>query len=455
MNASFFGELLQAISDRGRAFMERTRDRRGLPAERSDDLVELCEELLSGRGEATGVALAREILLRYAELTTGPRVAFFEALATKFGADRERIAAAVAAWEANPSERTAAELHAAAEPRRQELFRRLNLAPGGTAALVAMREQLMDALAHREDLAAVDADFVHLFSSWFNRGFLVLRRIDWSTPAIVLEKLIRYEAVHEIRDWADLRRRIDPPDRRCFAFFHPALVDEPLIFVEIALTDGIPDAIAPILADGREILSPERARTATFYSISNCQRGLSGVTFGSFLIKQVVEEISRELPRLSTFVTLSPVPGFAAWLARERVAEQSSAITAEDRLKLGLLDRPNWWEEPETAEGLREPVLRAAAAYFLGARTRRGVPVDPVARFHLGNGARLEQIDWLADTSPKGLRQSQGVMVNYLYDLEEIEHNHEAYAENRTIVASNAIKRLARNSTLHLLPVAG
>jgi malonyl-CoA decarboxylase len=455
MNASFFGELLQTISDRGRAFMERARERRGLPGERSDDLVELCDELLSGRGEATGVALAREILLRYAELTTGPRIAFFEALATKFGADRERIATAVAAWEAEPSEKTAADLHAAAEPRRQELFRRLNLAPGGTSALVAMREQLMDILSHREDLAAVDADFVHLFSSWFNRGFLVLRRIDWSTPAIVLEKLIRYEAVHEIRDWADLRRRIDPPDRRCFAFFHPALIDEPLIFVEIALSDGIPDAIAPILADGREILSLDRATTATFYSISNCQRGLTGVTFGSFLIKQVVEEISREFPRLSTFVTLSPVPGFGAWLARERASEQSTAFNAEDRLKLGLLDRPNWWEEPETADALREPMLRAAAAYFLGARTRRGAPVDPVARFHLGNGARLEQINWLADTSPKGLRQSWGLMVNYLYDLDEIEHNHEAYAENRTVVASSAIKRLARNSTLHLLPVAG
>jgi len=346
MNASFFGELLQAISERGRAFIERTRERRGLPGQRSDSLVELCEELLSGRGEASGVALAREILLRYAELTTGPRIAFFEALATKFGADRERIAAAVAAWEASPSELTAAELHVAAEPRRQELFRRLNLAPGGTTALVAMREQLMDALARRDDLAPVDADFVHLFSSWFNRGFLVLRRIDWSTPAIVLEKLIRYEAVHEISDWADLRRRIDPPDRRCFAFFHPALVDEPLIFVEVALSEAIPDAIAPILADGREILTPDRAATATFYSISNCQRGLSGVTFGSFLIKQVVEEISRELPRLSTFVTLSPVPGFAAWLARERASEQSAAINPEDRAKLALLDRPDWWREP-------------------------------------------------------------------------------------------------------------
>ena len=208
---------------------------------------------------------------------------------------------AIAAWREKPSADAAAEVHAASEPRRQELFRRLNLAPGGTAALVRMREQLMDVLDHRDDLAAVDDDFVHLFSSWFNRGFLVLRRIDWSTPAIVLEKIIRYEAVHEIHGWDDLRRRIDPPDRRCYAFFHPALVDEPLIFVEVALTRDIPDAIAPILATGREVVEADKMRTAAFYSISNCQRGLAGVSFGNFLIKQVVEEISRELPKLSTF----------------------------------------------------------------------------------------------------------------------------------------------------------
>ena len=399
MNASFFGELLQAISDRGRAFMDRTRERRGLAAERTDSLVELCEELLSGRGEASGVALAREILLRYAELTTGPRIAFFEALATKFGADRERIAAAVAAWEANPSEQTAAELHAAAEPRRQELFRRLNLAPGGTAALVAMREQLMDALARRDDLAAVDADFAHLFSSWFNRGFLVLRRIDWSTPAIVLEKLIRYEAVHEIRDWADLRRRIDPPDRRCFAFFHPALIDEPLIFVEVALSDGIPDAIAPILADGREILTPDRATTATFYSISNCQRGLTGVTFGSFLIKQVVEEISQELPRLSTFVTLSPVPGFAAWLAGERAfgrRRRRGSRQARFARPAGLVARAgNRGSAARTGAARRGRVFsRRAHAARRAARSGRPVPsrqrgaarADRLARRHLAQG---------------------------------------------------------------------
>src|SRR5436853_3812180 len=205
------------------------------------------------------------------------------------------------------------------------------MAPGGTKALVARRERLMNALDHREDLAAVDADFVRLFSSWFNRGFLVLRRIDWSTPAIILEKIIRYEAVHQIRDWDDLRARIDPPDRRCYAFFHPALVDEPLIFVEVALTRDIPARIAPILAPKREPVEPERATTAVFYSISNCQRGLAGVSFGHFLIKQVVEEVSRELPRLATFVTLSPAPNFAGWLKTERTKEGSVALGAEDR----------------------------------------------------------------------------------------------------------------------------
>jgi malonyl-CoA decarboxylase len=454
MNTSFFGELLQTISERGRALIERTRDRRGGAAQ-SDSLIELCEELLSGRGEASGVARAREILTRYSELTTGPRIAFFETLATRFGPDHRRIEAAVAAWQANPSDDTVAELHVAAEPRRQELIRRLNLAPGGTAALVAMRDQLMDALVHRSDLEALDADFVHLFTSWFNRGFLVLRRIDWGMPAIVLEKIIRYEAVHEIHDWEDLRRRIDPPDRRCYAFFHPALVDEPLIFVEVALTDGIASAITPILANKRQILPPERATTAVFYSISNCQRGLSGVTFGHFLIKQVVEEISREMPKLSTFVTLSPVPGFAKWLAAERAAESPAVLNSEDRASLAALDRLDWARSSEIAESLREPLMRAAASYLVGARTRRGTPVDSVARFHLGNGARLEQINWLADTSAKGLAQAHGVMVNYLYDLDHIERNHEAYAEGRTIVAANAVKKLARNTMLQLVPVTG
>ncbi|HEY6832572.1 MAG TPA: malonyl-CoA decarboxylase [Pseudolabrys sp.] len=454
MNASFFGELLQTISERGRALIERARDRRGAEASRSESLVELCEHLLSGRGEASGVALAREILGRYAELTTGPRIAFFEALAQRFGTDPARLEQAIAAWKAKPSDATAADVHSASEPRRQELFRRLNLAPGGTAALVRMREQLMDVLAHRDDLTAVDEDFVHLFSSWFNRGFLVLRHIDWSTPAIVLEKIIRYEAVHAIRGWEDLRRRIDPQDRRCYAFFHPALVDEPLIFVEVALTREIPGAIAPILATEREMVEPDKMRTAVFYSISNCQRGLAGVSFGNFLIKQVVEDINREMPKLSTFVTLSPVVNFASWLKRERAAETSSALSEADKTALAAIDNPAWWQNAATAEQVKDPLMRAAAWYYLRGRNPRGLPVDAVARFHLGNGARLERIDWLGDTSDKAMAQGHGFMVNYLYDLDDIEKNHEAFAEGRTVVAASGVQRLLRPS-LELVPIAG
>jgi malonyl-CoA decarboxylase len=455
MNTSFFGELLQTITERGRALLDRAGARRESPAERSENLVELCEDLLSRRGEASGVALAREILTRYSELTTGPRIAFFEALAARFGPHQRRLNAALEQWQKAPSDETAAELHAASEARRQELFRRVNLAPGGTAGLVDMREQLIDAMVHRNDLGPVDADFAHLFSSWFNRGFLVLRRIDWATPAIILEKIIRYEAVHRIRGWDDLRRRIDPPDRRCYAFFHPALVDDPLIFVEVALTRSIPTAISPILTSQRETIPPDRATTAVFYSISNCQRGLTGVTFGHFLIKQVAEEISREVPNISTFVTLSPVPGFADWLARERAREQSTVLDEDDRAVLAHLDTPGWWQVPETREPVRDPLMHAAAYYFLHGRNARRTPVDPVARFHLGNGARLEQINWLADTSSRGLAQSHGLMVNYQYDLKNIEKNHEAYAESRTIVASSAVKRLARAVPSEVVPVAG
>jgi malonyl-CoA decarboxylase len=453
MNPTFFGEMLNSITERGRALLDRARDRRGASAARSESLAELCEELLSGRGEASGAALAGEILAKYAELTIGPRIAFFELLANRFGTDRARLEAAISAWQADPSDRTAAEVHAAAEPRRQELLRRLNLAPAGTAALVRMREQLLDALDRREDLKAVDADFVHLFSSWFNRGFLVLRRIDWSTPAMILEKIIRYEAVHRIGSWEDLRRRIDPPDRRCYAFFHPALVDEPLIFVEVALTREIPDAIAPILAVEREPVEQDRVTTATFYSISNCQRGLAGVSFGNFLIKQVVQEVSREHPRLKTFVTLSPAPDFARWLGRERRADASTALSAEDRTALEGLDHPNWWTSPETSEPLHEALLRAAAWYFLNAKNRRDLPADAVARFHLGNGARLERLNWLADLSDNGLQQSCGLMVNYLYDLDHIEQNHEAYAEGRKVVASGPVRRLLRGAAADLVPV--
>jgi malonyl-CoA decarboxylase len=298
----------------------------------------------------------------------------------------------------------------------------------------------------RKDLAAVDRDLAHLLGSWFNRGFLVLRRIDWSTPANILEQIIRYEAVHEIRDWDDLRRRIDPADRRCYAFFHPALADAPLIFVEVALTETIPPAIAPLLAVDRKPVAIDRARTAVFYSISNTQRGLGGISFGNFLIKQVVEELRRELPKLDTFVTLSPVPNFMQWLREAH----DVPVTEEERALLKQLDDPKWFEHEDVTAQLRAVLEPLAAHYFLRARNPKGRVIDTVARFHLGNGARLERIDWLGDLSPKGLRESAGIMVNYLYRLDDIEENHEAYANNGEVVASSAVKKLLKGERRRL-----
>jgi malonyl-CoA decarboxylase len=442
---AFFSDLLASISERGRTLL-----RRAGPTDAKQDaseLIELCEALLSGRGEASGTAMAREVLDRYRDLDEPGRLSFFAMLAKAYGPDREKLAQAIEAWRAQPNDEDASDLHFASEPRRQELIRRLNRAPGGTSALVAMRADLLSAMNGHKDLATLDRDVVHLLSSWFNRGFLVLRRIDWSTPANILEQIIRYEAVHEIRDWDDLRRRIDPADRRCYAFFHPALVDEPLIFVEVALTESIPSAIAPLLAEDRQPVPVDRARTAVFYSISNTQRGLGGISFGNFLIKQVVEELRRELPKLENFVTLSPVPGFMKWLK----TADDVPVSDEERALLAHLDEPDWFNNSELAAQLRAVVEPLAAHYFLRARTSKGRLIDSVARFHLGNGARLERIDWLGDLSPKGLRESAGIMVNYLYRLEDIEKNHEAYANQGEVIASSAVKKLLKAEGRRLL----
>src|SRR6201995_2212535 len=438
MANAFFSELLSTISERGRSLLRRGDSADG--KEDASDLIELCEAVLSGRGEATGTAMAREVLERYHALDANARLVFFETLARDFGPDRASLARAIETWQDETGDGNGSLLHFASEPRRQELIRRLNRAPHGTSDLVAMRSDLLTHMDGRKDLAAVDRDVVHLLASWFNRGFLVLRRIDWSTPANILEQIIRYEAVHEIRDWDDLRRRIDPADRRCYAFFHPALADAPLIFVEVALTETIPNAIAPLLAVDRKGVAIERARTAVFYSISNTQRGLGGISFGNFLIKQVVEELRRELPKLDTFVTLSPVPNFMQWLREAN----DVPVTDEERELLRQLDDPKWYEHEAMTAQLRAVVEPLAAHYFLRARNPKGRIIDPVARFHLGNGARLERIDWLGDLSAKGMRESAGIMVNYLYRLDDIEENHEAFANNGEVVASSAVKRLLR-----------
>jgi len=439
-NTSFFSGLLQSVAERGRALVGFSRTAgQGVEA-----LLASTLKLLAGRGEASGAALAQSILTGYVRLTPPQKLEFLVAIAERHGYDQARLADAARAFLADPGEASAFALAARAEPKRQELVRRLNHAPGGTLALVRMREDLLGFAGQHASLVAFDQDFLHLFSSWFNRGFLVLRRIDWTTPANILEKIIRYEAVHAIQGFDDLRRRLEPRDRRLYAFFHPALGDEPLIFVEVALTDSIPAAIAPLLEGDRVELEPQAATTAVFYSISNAQRGLARVSFGNFLIKQVVEDLKRELPRLQNFVTLSPAPGFAAWLKSERANDASPYLTSASRRALALLDHANWTKKPAATEAVGKTLALLGAHYLLHARNGAGSVVDSVARFHLGNGARVERLNPLGDLSAVAMRQSHGLMVNYLYELDQIERNHEAFVNKGEVAASPAVRRLAR-----------
>ena len=429
----FLGDLFSAIAQRSRRLLGRSEP----PAPTSDSIAALARKLISSRGEASGVALAIQLLKAWQGLSPEARLTWFQTLATDFGPDEQRLDDALEAWRTQRSTQAAAHIADASEPLRQELFRRINLAPGGTAALVGMRAELLGHLKEHPDLAGVDLDFVHLFSSWFNRGFLLMTRIDWSSPAHILEKIIRYEAVHAIRDWDDLRRRVQPADRRCFAFIHPQMPEEPLIFVEVALTSGIPGQIDGLLALNRPTLSQQSADTAVFYSISNTQLGLKGISFGNFLIKQVVEDLLRDLPNLLNFVTLSPVPGFAAWLAQQR-----AGAGTESSDPFGALDRPDWQMDAQARAVLAPLLTKAAATYLAEAKDANARPLDPVARFHLGNGARLEQVHANADLSPKGLKQSHGTMVNYLYDLPSIEANHEAYANKGEVACSGSVRKL-------------
>jgi malonyl-CoA decarboxylase len=408
-----------------------------------DHAKQLAAKLLSERGEASGALVSRELNDVLRALDGNDRHGFQRYLATTFQPDRNALRAAAERYLTDATAEAAAAVAQAADPPRQELLRRINMAPGGTAALIAMRREITTHLRDEPELKLLDADLKHLLASWFNRGFLELRRIDWQSPAAVLEKLIAYEAVHEIKSWDDLRRRL-APDRRCFAFFHPALPGEPLIFVEVALVQGLATSMPPLLSqdvnEDAAQAQAAKADTAIFYSISNCQEGLRGVSFGNFLIKQVVEELRAEFPQLKQFSTLSPVPGFRRWLT-QRLAD-GSAPDAELSAKLA---HDGWWNELQRSETLRADLMRLCATYL----TRRPSPgnrIDPVARFHLGNGARLERINWLGNTAPRGVQESFGIMVNYLYDHDSIEANHEAFVHDGTIARSADVDALLPKS---------
>ncbi len=405
-------------------------------------LFKLCDALMAESGEYASTALASEALEAYESLEERDREQFFEILARDYSPSPEAVSQSAAAYQADPSPANLASLFATVEPPRQELFRRLNMAPGGTAALVEMRKELLKSLRTQSHWAVTDADLMHLLRSWFNRGFLRLERIDWRTPAIVLEKLIEYEAVHAIQGWRDLRRRLEA-DRRCFAFFHPQLPDEPIIFIEVALTRNMSAHIQPLL-DISSPVSSANCDCAMFYSITNCQEGLRGISFGNLLIKQVAEELKREFPHLRRFATLSPLSGFRRWLEQKRVENPVELAV------LSKLDQPDW-HLGEVSDSLQRMLTRLCAYYLLQAKQEAGgnaEPLDAVARFHLGNGAALERLNWMGDISETGMARSAGLMVNYVYWLNDVERNHERYYREHAIAASPQVEKMARECPL-------
>jgi malonyl-CoA decarboxylase len=393
------------------------------------ELAQLCDALLAESGEYASTALAREAVARWQALDERARESFFDVLAG-YSPPQEKLKAAAAAYQADPSSDNLIRLQQASESPRRELFDRLNMAPGGTAALVEMRRVLLTRIREKPEWRAIDYDLRRRLRSWFNRGFLRLERIDWRTSALVLEKLTQYEAVHAVQGWQDLRRRLEA-DRRCYAFFHPQLPDEPLIFIEVALTRGMSARVQPLLDVHAPVADPANADCAMFYSITNCQEGLRGISFGNQLIKQVAEDLKREFPHLRRFATLSPIPGLRRWLEKNAPADILARI-AEPA-----------WHVGEVPEALEKDLLRLCAYYLVRAKEGEE-PLDPVARFHLGNGASLERLNWLGDASEQGMARSAGLMANYVYWLAELERNHERYFREHLVSASSAVEKLAR-----------
>ena len=419
--------LLHSVISAGRDILARRRQN-ALEAP-SSDLLAKSKQLIHHRGEASGLALACEVVADYQTLDRANRRLFFEALAGDFSADSDSVVSAAECYKLDPSEANLAVLSRAAEAPRIKLFRRMNMAPEATPVLVKMRGAMIQELSDIPQLKAVETDLKHQFISWFNRGFLELRVIDWNTPASILERIIHYESVHAIQGWDDLRARLSG-NRMCFAFFHPAMPDDPLVFVEVALTEGIPDAIGPLINKTQESDEVGAPDTVVFYSISNCHPGLAGVSFGNFLIKQVVEEVGKRYSKMKRYVTLSPIPGFCRWLAT-----QESGIDLDEMRSMAKTDTA------KTADARRDELLVSCAHYLVKER-RNQLALDPVARFHLGNGASLHAIHWAADISDKGLEQSAGLMVNYLYDLRSIEENHDSYFDQGEIATSREVARL-------------
>ena len=430
----FAKNLVGSVADAGEKFL----DSRRLRGTSMQTLLKLCEDLISHKGVASGIALAREVVTRYGALTQKEKLTFFKDLQKRTGPNLKEISKIAATFAANPTEDGLIELRKNIRSDRRRLFSRMNMAPNGTQAIVNMRADLLGFISLHPELKSIDSDLRILLTTWFNPGFLILKKINWDTEASVLEKIIRYEAVHNIENFNDLKKRL-VADRRCLAYFHPALDDEPLIFVEVALTRGISSSIQAIISEESDLDGD--GNTAIFYSINNCQRGLSGIPLGNFLIKMVVKQIAVELPSIKTFSTLSPIPGFADWLKMEIESGKSEFIPAKELKILRMIEDNDWFIDKKKCNELKKPLINASANYLVSVK-RKDKPSNAVARFHFGNGAQLYRINWMGNTSQQGIDESFGLMVNYLYDLKQIESNHEAYVQRGKLAVSKSIRSL-------------
>ena len=384
------------------------------------DINKAADSVMSSSGEVSSIVFAEHLLHLINDQTDEELLVFLNYLLTEYDIDTESLLENVQAYQSERNQDNLTLISSSSEPKWIELFRRLNAAPAGTHKLIKLREKIKYLLAEGNlELESLDKGLLRLFKYWFNPSFLVLEKIDWSTPANVLEKIIEYEAVHEINSWDDLRARLAPSDRQCFAFFHPLIPEDPLIFVEVALTNKIPETIAEVIRIERDEIENDQINTAVFYSISNCQNGLSGISFGNFLIKKVAHKLRQEIDGLDNFLTLSPLPGLMRWL-------ENNAPLSYERCKNKTIEDND--------------LIQKTIKYLTESNRNDGLPNDPVGRFHLGNGAILKQININGDLSNKGLDQSNGVMVNYLYDLDTVERNHELFVQTKEVLLSNELK---------------
>jgi len=428
----FTKTIFESIADAGETLLDITK-LRGTPVQ---DILELSYDLVSHKGLATGIALARQIVARYNKLNKEERLEYFQGLIKITEIDIQKIKIKAEALYNNPGPETRESLHKSLKTKCQKLFSRMNMAPNGTKAIVKLREDLLEFLPEHPELKPLEVDLKLLLTTWFNPGFLILRKLDWETEASVLEKIIRYETVHNIGNWNDLKQRLTE-SRRCFAYFHPALEDDPIIFVEVALTKGIAGSVQAILSDKN---NNTKRNTAIFYSINNCQRGLNRIPLGNFLIKMVATEIAKENPEIKTFSSLSPVTGFAEWLKKVLLSNESKLFEKDSEiLKMAL--HPGWHKNPTIVRRVKKPMMKACYHYLVKEK-RKGRPFNPVARFHFGNGAELYRINWMGNNSEHGLNDSFGIMVNYLYNLKNIEFNHENYMVHGGLAISKSVKKL-------------